>query len=202
MSAVRGPQRFSCARSRPSRSSTSCARASSARGVERGLDRDAEVDERRLIFEAPGRRAVVGRARGQPHLGAVAQQRRRRGRGWRGCRRHCRRARAAPRVMACGLRAHSVTPTSLKVAAIGACGLWMVTVTLRTRGKPPAPRRRPCRRRPRSAGSFCAQKAVARASRPPCRRRPCRPPCRSARRADRSMSSSRSMVKVCPTLAS
>ena len=75
MSAVRGPQRFSCARSRPSRSSTSCARASSSRGAKRGLDRDAEIDERRLVFEAPGRRAVVGRARDQPHLLAVAQQR-------------------------------------------------------------------------------------------------------------------------------
>ena len=43
--------------------------------AERGLDRDAQIDEGRLVFEAPGRRAVVGRARGQPHRLAVAQQR-------------------------------------------------------------------------------------------------------------------------------
>src|SRR5450830_1649305 len=100
-----------------------------------GLDRDAQVDERRLILEAPGRRAVVGRARCQPHLFAVAQQ----GHG---------AVENGPAVADIAAKRQqrlghdlefvrvriSVTPTSLKVAAIGACGLWIVTFTERTRG--------------------------------------------------------------------
>ena len=160
MSSVRGPQRCSCARSRPSARSTACARVEQRARRQRGLDRDAEIDERRLVVDAPGRRAVVGRARGQPHVVAVAEQRRRRGRGCRGCRRHCRRARAAPQPWFSRLRARCVTPTSSKVAAIGACGLWMVTADrARPRGNVAAPRRRPRRRRPRPAGSACAQNA-------------------------------------------
>ena len=41
---------------------------SSSCGAKRRLDRDAEVDERRLIFEAPGRRPVVGRPRVQRNV--------------------------------------------------------------------------------------------------------------------------------------
>ena len=61
----RGPQRRSRARSRPSARSTSSARVSSARGAASVATAIAQIDERRLVGHAPGRRAIVGRARGQ-----------------------------------------------------------------------------------------------------------------------------------------
>ena len=41
---------------------------------ERRFHRNGEVDEMRLVLEAPWRRPIVGRARGQPHVLAVAEQ--------------------------------------------------------------------------------------------------------------------------------
>ena len=61
MSSVRGPQRLSrCGRGRSARS-TSCARSSSVARRQLGIDRDGQVDERRLVGHAPGRRAVMRR---------------------------------------------------------------------------------------------------------------------------------------------
>ena len=164
MSAVRGPQRFSCARSRPSCSSTACARASRSRGGERGLDRDAQVDERRLVFEAPGRRAVVGRARGQPHLLAVAQQRHGAVENGAAVADIAAEREPAPRSWLRFCRARtSVTPTSLKVAAIGACGLWIVTVIVRTRGKAASTASATWPAAASISRKRCAQNAAARA---------------------------------------
>ena len=53
MSTGRGPQRRSSARSRPSARSTACARAKQRLRREGGFDRDAEIDERRLVLRPP-----------------------------------------------------------------------------------------------------------------------------------------------------
>ena len=103
--------------------------------AERGLHRDAQVDERRLVFEPPGRRAVVGRALRQFDRDAVAKN----GHG------AIENSPAVSDIAAerdqrlghglAALRVRvSMTPTSLKLAAIGACGLWIVTSISRTRG--------------------------------------------------------------------
>ena len=179
ISAVRGPLRFSWARSRPSCNSTSCARASSSRGpkvVSTAMHRLTKV---RLIFEAPGRRSVVGRSRDQPHLACRRRAARPRGREWRGCRRHCRRARAAPRPWR--LRT-SVTPTSLKVAAIGGVRLVDRHPYLLHAGK-----RRQDRVRHLAGGGLdqpvaFAYKMRRSRKRRPCRMTLCRRPCPNGRR--------------------
>ena len=97
---------------------------------------DGAIDERRLVGDAPGRGLGSRRSgrRAAPPLpshsardGAVERRRARR--------RHCRRARSAPQPSQRPWRVRRIdTPTSSKVAAIGACGLWMVTRTAVTCG--------------------------------------------------------------------
>ena len=54
--------------------STAWARSSSAGGGRSGRRDDRAIDERRLVGDAPRRRAVVGRARQEPDVGAVAKR--------------------------------------------------------------------------------------------------------------------------------
>ena len=107
--------------------------------IEQGRYDDRRIDKRRLVRNAPRRRAIIRRARDKAH-GAIGAQ-------------HCNGALergadvaeiAAQREQSFGqrlihdlrLRARSiVTPTSSNVAAIGACGLCTVTRTLRTCGQ-------------------------------------------------------------------
>src|SRR5262249_42456154 len=116
---------------------------------ERGRDGDAEVDERRLVLDTPRRRAVVGRAREQAdhvpvaecrygaieggarvaHVAAERDQRLSHGFAHDPFRKPVSTFRGhAPRARI------MVTPTSLKIAAIGACGLCTVTRTEAMRG--------------------------------------------------------------------
>ena len=118
--------------------STASARSQKRARRQRGLDAQAEIDERRLVDDAPGRRAVVGRARDQLDRLAVAEA---------GAPPRRAIARASPTLPPRPIRAlrHlrgqlarrrvSATPTSSKIAAIGACGLWTVTRTSSMRGK-------------------------------------------------------------------
>src|SRR5262249_38405328 len=106
---------------------------------ERGRYNDHGINERRLVGEAPGRSAVIGRARYQPHRSLVAQH-------------HDRAFErgahvtdiAAEREQSLGRRpSHDlqvrvrsiVTPTSSNVAATGAWGLCTVMRTPRTCGQ-------------------------------------------------------------------
>src|SRR5262249_39086458 len=114
-----------------------------------GRDRDAEVDERRLILHAPRRRAVVGGARQQPHDVSVAKRRHglverrsriahvaaERDQGVRHALAHDLFRKPAPTFRSHAPRLRKMaTPTSLKMAAIGACGLCTVTRTEMTLG--------------------------------------------------------------------
>src|SRR6185437_2389047 len=118
------------------------ARQQRMRGKRSG-DRNQGVDEGRLVGHTPGRGAVIGRARRELYRAVVAEERNgaieggahvahiaaERDEGFgHGARRRQRRSRAA-RVLSI------VTPTSSKVAAIGACGLCTVTATAWTWAK-------------------------------------------------------------------
>src|SRR5579872_68491 len=101
--------------------------------VERRIDFDAGIDERRLRNVAPGRGGIVGRARQQRCLRHAADI---------GDRLPERGADVADIAAECdqGMRHQTfrlrirTTPTSSKIAAIGACGLWTVTFTALTFG--------------------------------------------------------------------
>ena len=129
MSIVRGPQRRSRARLRPSICWRSCDSRQKAMRRQRCRDGDDGVDEGRLIGHAPGRRPVIrgtghephgtipaqsgdGPIEGRAHVADIAAQR---DKGF-GHECYARQSYARRlRVM--------ITPTSSKVAAMGACGL-------------------------------------------------------------------------------
>ena len=103
--------------------------------IEAGFDLDAGIDEGGLLLRRP-------RAGWRSPTSAPAARPASCRRYWRwpsgmsrGRRRHCRRARSArqPCQGDCRVRV-STTPTSSKIAAIGACGLCTVTLTALTRG--------------------------------------------------------------------
>src|SRR3974390_2184179 len=168
---------------------------------ERRVNRDAEVHERRLLGPATGRRYKDRRARNERDVVALAQ-----------LLDGLSEQRAAVADIAaerepgerhrCALRVRvRITPTSLKVAAIGACGLWMVTVTLRTRGNsastasatlPPAASIRRKRWRTNAFDAHVTTLSYDTVS--------VTLSLRAA--ADRSISSTMSRENVCPTLAS
>ena len=71
---VRGPQRGSAAAIAPERALALLGAREQHVRREHRRDGNDGIDERRLLDDAPGRRAVVGRARGQAYVGAVAQK--------------------------------------------------------------------------------------------------------------------------------
>ena len=98
-------------------------------------DFQSEVDKRRLVRDAPGRRAVVGGAGDELHVGAVAKSVDRARERRPAHRPHCRRGPQARTAFSQRVRRRvSVTPTSAKVAGTGACGLCTVTRNSLTAG--------------------------------------------------------------------
>src|SRR6516165_1008398 len=104
--------------------------------IEAGFDFNAGIDEVRLLLFAPGRGHIVGRSREQGSLGHAADV------GDRSLEGRANLADiAAERDQGAGHQDCRVrvrtTPTSSKIAAIGACGLWTVTLMALTLGKAP-----------------------------------------------------------------
>src|SRR5579872_4826655 len=105
--------------------------------VERRVDFDAGIDERRLCNVAPGRSGIVGRARQQRrlcHATDIGDRLPERGADIANIAAKCDHGVSH---QAFRLRIRT-TPTSSKIAAIGACGLWTVTFTALTFGKAPS----------------------------------------------------------------
>ena len=203
MSIVRGPQRCSLARSRPKVALDRLRALKQRVRRQARRDRDAEIDEGRLVGHAPGRRAVVGRARDAAAPRRRRRTSRRRGRASRARRRHCRRARSGPQPLSTR-RARSMRHADI----VEDRGDRRMRLVHRDAHALDLGKLREHRVGDRAGGGLDQPVALrARTPRSPIstiagRRRRCRRACRSARRRRRSMVERRSITKRWPTLAS